>query len=104
MTEDQIQQQIVIYFRNQFKGLIFSVPNGGSRNLLEAKKLKQTGTSPGVADLIILKTNAECVFIEVKKDIGRQSEVQIVFEKKVTEMGFKYYLVRSLEDFKQLDI
>ena len=102
MSEDQIQQQIVIYFRNNIKGIIFSIPNGGSRNVAEAKKLKNTGLLAGVSDLIILLPNAETIFIEVKTDKGKQSEVQINFQKKVSEMGFKYFLVKNLEDFKNI--
>lgn len=104
MTEDQIQQKIIIHYRNQFKGLIFSVPNGGTRNILEAKKLKATGILAGVADLIILKPNAECIFIEVKADKGVLSDVQRIFRKEVAEMGFKYYLVRSVEEFIKLGL
>lgn len=102
MSEDQIQQQIVIYFRNYIKGMIFSVPNGGSRNVAEAKKLKNTGLLPGVADLIILLPNAQTIFIEVKTDKGQESDVQINFEKNVSQMGFKYYVVKNLEDFKNI--
>lgn len=104
MTEDQIQAKIIIYYRNQFKGLIFSCPNGGTRNVLEAKKLKATGLLAGVADLIILKPNAETIFVEVKIEKGVQREVQRIFEHKVTQMGFKYYLVRSFEEFIKLDL
>ena len=104
MTEDQIQAKIIIYYRNKFKGLIFSIPNGGTRNILEAKKLKATGLLAGVADLIILKPNAECIFVEVKTEKGVQSEVQSIFEKKVTDLGFKYYLVRSFEEFIKLGL
>ena len=79
MSEDQLQQQIIIWFKNEYqmhgKGLIFSVPNGGSRNLLEAKKLKQTGAMAGVSDLIVLLPS-KCIFIELKAEKGIQIEVQ----------------------------
>lgn len=104
MTEDQIQAKIIIYYRNQFKGLIMSVPNGGTRNILEAKKLKATGLLAGVADLIILKPNAETIFVEVKIEKGVQSDVQRIFQEKVENLGFKYYLVRSFEEFLKLKL
>lgn len=104
MTEDQIQQQIVVYYRNLFKGLIFSCPNGGSRNIVEAKKLKATGLLAGVSDLIILKPNGKTIFVEVKTEIGKQSDAQSEFQKKVQDMGFDYYLVRSLQEFKNYDL
>lgn len=104
MSEDQLQQQIIIWFKNEYqmngKGLIFSVPNGGTRNMLEAKKLKQTGAMAGVSDLIVL-LNGKCLFIELKIEKGIQSEVQKIFENKVKLLGFDYYLVRSIEEFKQ---
>lgn len=102
MTEDQLQQKIVIEFKNNYqikgKGLIFAVPNGGTRNVIEAKKLKQTGMLAGVSDLIVL-LNEKCLFIELKIEKGIQSEVQKVFEKKVADLGFKYYLARSVSEF-----
>ena len=105
MTEDQLQQIIVIWFKNEYqmhgKGLIFSVPNGGSRNMLEAKKLKQTGAMAGVSDLIVLLPS-KCLFVELKIEKGIQSEVQKKFESKVNLLGFDYFIIRSLEEFKKL--
>jgi len=104
MTENQLQQQIIIWYKNNYqihgKGLIFSVPNGGSRHILEAKTLKATGQMAGVSDLIILQPNGKTLFVEVKAEKGIQSEVQKIFEDKVKALGFDYYLVRSLEDVK----
>lgn len=105
MTEDQLQQKCVVWFRNEYqiknKGLIFSVPNGGTRNFLEAKKLKETGTMAGVSDLIVL-FNEKCLFVELKIEKGVQSDTQKIFESKVSFLGFNYYLIRSLEQFKEL--
>jgi len=105
MTEDQLQQKCVIWFKNKYQikneGLIFSVPNGGSRNFLEAKKLKETGTMAGVSDLIVL-FKGKCLFIELKIEKGIQSEVQKIFESRVNLLGFDYYLIRNIEDFEKL--
>jgi len=106
MTEDQLQQRIVIDFRNRNLknyNLIFSVPNGGSRNPIEAMKLKKTGTLAGVSDLIIMITN-RIIFLELKTEKGIQSEVQKNFQNKVEALGFEYLLIRNLkqyEDFVQ---
>ena len=106
MTEDQIQQQIFTFYNNNYclknhnpRHIIFSVPNGGSRNIIEAKKMKATGILAGVSDLIIINEH-KTLFIEVKVLKGVQSEVQKEFETRVTSLGFDYILVRSLEDFK----
>ena len=107
MTEDQLQQQIIIWFKNEYqmhgKGLIFSVPNGGKRNKLESKKLKQTGVMAGVSDLIVLLPS-KCLFIELKAEKEIQSDVQKKFESKVNLLGFDYYLIRSIEEFEKLFI
>lgn len=108
MTENQLQQQIIIWYKNNYQikglGLIFSVPNGGSRHILEAKTLKATGQMAGVSDLIILQPNGKTIFVEVKTEKGIQLEKQKDFETTVTNLGFEYYLVRSLDEFKNLPL
>jgi hypothetical protein len=104
MTEDQLQQKIVIDFRNRNlknDNLIFSVPNGGSRNPIEAMKLKKTGTMAGVSDLIIMAPN-RIMFLELKTEKGIQSEVQKNFQNKVEALGFEYLLIRNLKQYEDL--
>jgi hypothetical protein len=81
---------------------IFSVPNGGTRNKLEAMTLKSTGLRSGVSDLIALFPNGKCVFFELKFGKGFQSDEQIDFEKIVKDLGFEYYLIYTFEDFKNI--
>lgn len=106
MSEDRLQQQIVTFFNNKYclktaknRFLIFAVPNGGSRNIVEAKKLKQTGVLSGVSDLIIVSPN-KTTFVELKLLKGVQSKTQKDFESRVNSLGFDYVVIRSLEDFK----
>lgn len=108
-SEDTTQQKIVIWFTNNYclkthnpRGLIFSIPNGGMRNVREALKLKQTGTLAGASDLIVITPNGKLLFIEVKTDTGAQSDAQKEFEKRVNALGYEYHLVRSLEQFEIL--
>lgn len=107
-SEDRIQHDIVTWFHNSYclykhkpRGLIMSVPNGGRRDKKEAMKLKATGLLAGAADLILIY-NGKVLFMEVKTDIGKQSEAQIEFEHRITENGLKYYIVRSLEQAQEL--
>lgn len=101
--EDLLQQKCVIWFKNNYqmhgKGLIFAIPNGGTRNIVEAKKLKETGLMAGVSDLIILIGN-KTFFCELKTESGKQSEKQKDFQSRVEMLGFEYKLIRSLEEFK----
>lgn len=110
LSEDKIQQDIFMWFNNNYclrhhnpRCIIFSVPNGGTRNKVEAIKLKSTGMKAGVSDLIVILPN-HVLFVEVKTETGRQSDKQIEFEKTITDLGYKYVLVRSLEEFKTVMI
>ena len=103
-SEDALQQKCVFWFHNNYpnlRGLLFSVPNGGYRNKREAAKLNQTGLVSGVADLLFMY---ECYTycIELKTETGTQRETQRIWQGKVEYQGFKYFIIRSLEDFKKL--
>ena len=108
-SESAIQQRIVEFYRNSFclthhspRHAIFSVPNEGKDGKEQSKK-KAIGLMKGVSDLIIMKPG-EVILIECKDDTGKQSDAQVSFEKTVLAMGYRYFVVRSLEEFKQLPI
>lgn len=107
MTEAQLQQKIFQYYHNKYctahnnpQHIIFSVPNESS-NAKEQMYKKSLGLIAGVSDLIIIRPN-EVLFVEVKTTVGRQSDKQKAFQSKVELLGFKYFLVRSEEDFKAI--
>lgn len=100
-SESKIQQEIVIWFRNnnlKTNNIIFSVPNEG-KSAKEQMFKKATGLMSGVSDLICIN-DGEVIFIECKDEKGKQSDKQIQFEEIVKSQGYRYILVRSLEDFK----
>ena len=106
MTEDKIQQEIIIYYRNTFQRvykdcLIFSIPNGGLRDKRTAMLMKATGLTPGASDLIVIYFG-KLLFVEVKTSTGTQSEEQKVFAQRVRDCGYSYYLLRSLLEFKHM--
>ena len=50
--EHRLQVACVRWFRLQHPNvLIFAIPNGGQRNVVTAKRLKDEGVVAGVADL-----------------------------------------------------
>jgi len=105
MTEEQLQQKIVIEYSNNYclknmnpRGIIFSVPNESTYN---NKKFKNTGVLRGVSDLIIITPKGKLYFLELKTEIGVQSEVQKDFQKRVEALGYEYKLIRSLNQFKE---
>lgn len=105
-VESKIQIVCVKWFRYQYPALdpvFFSVPNGGKRNLAEAKILKAEGAKAGVSDLLLLHPNEEFNFlaVEMKTKTGVQSKNQIDWQKKIENLGGKYSICRSVEEFQK---
>lgn len=103
--EHYLQSACIKWFDLQYpkkKQQLFAVPNGGKRNVIVAKQLKDEGVRAGVADLILLTDNGKVVFIEMKTKKGTQTESQKAFEMMCLENGYIYKIVRSFEDFKKL--
>jgi hypothetical protein len=100
--EDDIQREIVRAFRLFYpQSIIFACPNGGSRNAREGANLKRSGVLAGVSDLIVIH-NRKCLFIEVKKPKGKQTDNQLEFEEKVKQQGFEYHVVYSTNDLLKI--
>lgn len=109
MNEDKLQAECFKWANNNFclkhhnpRLSIFSVPNGGSRNKIEAMKLVSTGLKAGVADLIALFPNGKCVFFELKYGNNKQETNQIDFQNTVNNLGFDYYLIYTFEQFQSI--
>ena len=97
--ESEIQQSCISWFRFAFpQYIIAAIPNGGSRNAIEAANLKKEGVLAGFADLIIIADH-KILFVEMKTRKGKQRESQKEFQKKVEKLGFKYVICRSLDEF-----
>jgi DNA-directed RNA polymerase subunit RPC12/RpoP len=100
--EAQIQseffKQVRIFFPKLPSKLLFAVPNGGSRNIIEARNMKYQGVIPGVADVILLipKHGYASLCIEFKTAKGKQSDEQKEFQRQVEACGSKYVVVRSV--------
>jgi len=102
--EETMQQQCVTWFDYQYPSLklrLHSSPNGGKRNIREGARFKAMGVRAGFPDLILLHPNNFYPFmgIELKTEKGRQSEHQKEYQKMFEEIGAKYVIVRSLDDF-----
>lgn len=98
-SEFTIQVEIVDYCRKN-NIICFSVPNEATRN--NSKYIK-SGVLAGVSDLICIN-NGEVLFIELKDYKGKQSEKQKEFENSIILQGLKYFLVRTLDEFKKIVI
>lgn len=101
ISEDRLQQECYMWFHNSFpelRGLLFHVPNGGSRNAIEGKKFKAIGVVAGVADLLFLY-KGQTYFLELKTQTGTQSKVQRNWQEKVQNHYFNYFIIRSKSVF-----
>lgn len=107
-VEHNIQVAIVKWFYYAYPqyrgGFLFAVPNGGARNIQTAARLKAEGVFRGVADLILLlpRCGYHALAVEVKTCEGRQSEHQKAWQATIEKEGYKYEIVRSVDDFAHL--
>lgn len=102
MKEYDIQKECINYFRENIDdetGIIFSVPNEACYK--RKNYFENLGLLSGVSDTIII-TRDKILFIEFKKPKAYQRAEQKDFEKIVTGMGYNYYIVHSLEEFKEI--
>ena len=90
--------RIKLFFPHIPDKLIFAVPNGGSRNKIEAANLKRQGVKSGVADVIVLIPNRGfySLCMEFKSKSGEQSDEQKEFQRQAEKQGSKYVIVRSV--------
>ena len=53
----------------------------------------------GISDLILFKDNTT-IFVEMKTPTGKVAPLQLYRQKQLQAQGFKYEIVRSLDEFK----
>ena len=100
--EENIQceffKKVFIFFPKLPQKLLFAVPNGGSRNIIEAKNLKRQGVVSGVSDgiLLIPKKGFASLCMEFKTKKGKQSKEQEEFQRQAELCHSKYVIVRSV--------
>lgn len=106
--EHRIQCAIVKWFYYAYPayrgGCLFAVPNGGHRNIQTARSLKAEGVTSGVSDLLLLVPKREYhgLCVEVKTPAGRQSDNQKNWQRIIEAQGYRYEIVRSLDEFAEL--
>ena len=104
MSEDKIQAQAFQWLHNTYpllRNLFFAVPNGGSRHIVEAMKLKATGVIAGIPDMILLY-NGTAIGFEFKAEKGILSDAQLKVHFIWNLNGYKVYMVRSFEQFETI--
>jgi hypothetical protein len=103
--EDDLQAACITWFDLQYpkiKNLLFHVPNGGNRNIIEAARLKKQGVRAGVSDLILLipKGQFHGMIIEMKSEKGKTSILQDEWLKLVDNMEYYTIVCNSFDLFR----
>lgn len=89
-SEDQEQAKLCKWLRLQ-RIRFFAIPNGSSRHLLEAIKLKRCGVQPGVPDICIPIPSGSYhgLFLELKRVKGSKvSDSQLYWMTFLREQGY----------------
>ena len=98
-NESKIQIACVNWFRLQYpQYLIFSIPNGGSRNVIEAVRLKKEGALAGIPDLQII-TDKKVFFVEMKDGKKKPTPNQLEIHDKLLTLGVSTFVCGSFDDF-----
>lgn len=104
-NEENLQHECWVYCKNKY-GLkhhkprieFVCIPNELSRGNVKARMM---GIRNGASDAFLIMQD-KVVFIEFKTPIGKQRTEQLDFQLSVEEKGHKYYIVRTLEQFKDV--
>lgn len=70
--------------------LLYHVPNGGSRNAIEAKRLKMQGVKAGVPDLCLPVARGKWhgLYIELKAGRNKTTQLQDMWLEKLREQDY----------------
>lgn len=105
MTEQQLQADCFRWFHNEPKLFhlrrLLHCNMNNQTNAIAGNRAKAVGVMPGTSDLELILQDT-VAFIELKLPGNTQSDEQIDFEKKVKALGHLYFLIYSLEEFKEL--
>lgn len=98
-TLEAIIQADIVKYLSERKIYAFSIPNeGAGASVVRTAQLISMGLRPGVADLCLWLGNGRVAYLEVKNEVGKQSEAQKRFEARCKANGYPYYVVRSVRD------
>lgn len=106
--EGKIQAECVQWLWNtrpETRGLYIHIPNEGNRrSKIDGSIRKALGLTAGAPDtfMFISRNGYHGLAIEFKTKTGVQSETQKDFQMRLEEQCYKYVIVRSLEEFKEV--
>lgn len=86
------------------RGVTFAIPNGGSRNLLEAVNLKRSGVTKGVPDTVMCIPNKTAcgLFIEFKTGKNQLTKEQAAMMHMLRNNGYECHVCCSLNEAREV--
>jgi len=98
-TEDNLQKAVAKYL-DTIGAFWFHCPNGGSRNAIEASKLKTMGVKAGIPDCLILdqRKGYSGLAIELKVGYNKPSEQQLDIIDKLVQSNWLVVVSWSLDE------
>lgn len=103
--EARLQTACMTWVRLQYPHeLIYAVPNGGSRNIIEAANLKKQGVLAGVFDINVDKARHgyHGLKIEMKRPGGKLTPAQKAYKAKCDAEGYLTAVLDTFDDFMKL--
>ncbi len=84
--------------------MIYHVPNGGSRNRIEAANLKRQGVKAGVPDLClpVPKNGYHGLYIEMKFGKNKTTKDQEEWLKRLSQYGYKTAVCYEAEEARRV--
>jgi hypothetical protein len=94
MTEHNAQRLLIAWFRANYPDLatlFFAIPNGGLRNPVTGKRLKDEGALAGVPDLLLAIPRGPWhgLFLELKTRHGRVQPAQRAMLAALSGQGYR---------------
>ena len=111
MKESDLKRSVYEYLlilENQGKLWFERLNSGEAYKRYKDKSHRIVLCRKGTSDFIVVLYDfwgndvVEVCFLECKSDKGKQSGEQKYFEDKVTEQGAEYYIIRSVDEVKEI--
>lgn len=99
------EQSTLFFWANYIKELeyMFAIPNGGSRNKIEAANLKRQGVKSGVPDIFLPVPKGEYhgLWVEMKIKGNKTTDNQDKWIEYLNKVGYKAIVCYGFEEARQ---